>query len=442
MKQSSLFHKEPWRPPHLGQRIVKTTVAVFVCLIIYYLRGYSGSSMPTESAITAIICMQPYVKGSRDYALNRFAGTFIGTLWGLLFLTLLLIPGLAHRMVLVYGLMSLGVLCTLYSAVLLGKADSSVQAAIVFLCIVITFPEIETPFLYIGRRILDVFIGTLVAIGVNVFRLPRRKQRDLVFFVRTKDLAPDRFSQIPSVALFRLNYLYNDGARICLMSEHAPAFFMLQMNRAKVNVPLIVMDGAAIYDLEQNRYLEVQHIAEEDSRALRRRLEELGLGCFVYTIHNNKTCIFHQGKLTVSEKLILDTMKRSPYRNYLEGENYDLNEMVYFKIIGDQEKLTQVEYQLRKTLPKNKLRAVARAQAGVPGVYGLYIYAHTATMEQAQKRLMNLLHQLEPQLIAEPVLLPGGYRTENDAIQVLNTLLRRYEPVALLPRRRERRPTP
>lgn len=373
MKQSSLFHKEPWRPPHLGQRIVKTTVAVFVCLIIYYLRGYSGSSMPTESAITAIICMQPYVKGSRDYALNRFAGTFIGTLWGLLFLTLLLIPGLTHRMVLVYGLMSLGVLCALYSAVLLGKADSSVQAAIVFLCIVITFPEIETPFLYIGRRILDVFIGTLVAIGVNVFRLPRRKQRDLVFFVRTKDLAPDRFSQIPSVALFRLNYLYNDGARICLMSEHAPAFFMLQMNRAKVNVPLIVMDGAAIYDLEQNRYLEVQHIAEEDSRALRRRLEELGLGCFVYTIHNNKTCIFHQGKLTVSEKLILDTMKRSPYRNYLEGENYDLNEVVYFKIIGDQEKLTQVEYQLRKTLPKNKLRAVARAQAGVPGVYGLYI---------------------------------------------------------------------
>ena len=45
--------------PHLGQRIVKTTVAVFLCLLFYSMRGYRGQGMPTEAAITAIICMQP-----------------------------------------------------------------------------------------------------------------------------------------------------------------------------------------------------------------------------------------------------------------------------------------------------------------------------------------------------------------------------------------------
>ena len=92
MNRDSIYDKpEQYHLPHVGQRITKTTFAVFLCLIIYYLRGYQGESMPTEAMITAIICMQPYVRDSRDYALNRLAGTLIGAGWGLLFLLLLLV---------------------------------------------------------------------------------------------------------------------------------------------------------------------------------------------------------------------------------------------------------------------------------------------------------------------------------------------------------------
>ena len=259
--------------PHLGQRILKTTAAVFLCLMIYYLRGFSGADMPTESAITAIICMQPYVRDSRTYAINRIAGTLIGTFWGLIFLALLLIfPRLGHSPLLLYGLMSLGILASLYSAVLVGKSVSAGQAAIVFLCIVISFPDISDPLRLTLRRILDVFIGTAVSIFINVFRLPREKKRNRLFFVRTKDLVPDRFAQIPSAALFRMNYLYDDGARICLMSEHAPAFFTQQMSAAKVNVPLIVMDGAAIFDIDQNAFVGVKTIPPEGSVLLQELL--------------------------------------------------------------------------------------------------------------------------------------------------------------------------
>ena len=61
--------------PHVGQRILKTTLAVFLCLLIYALRGFEGQDMPTEAAITAIICMQPYVQEAKTYALNRAVGS-------------------------------------------------------------------------------------------------------------------------------------------------------------------------------------------------------------------------------------------------------------------------------------------------------------------------------------------------------------------------------
>ena len=169
--------------PHVGQRITKTTVAVFLCLIIYYLRGYSGQNMPTESAITAIICMQPYVKDTREYSWNRVSGTLIGAFWGLLFLLILLwLPVLGSNPLVLYTLMAGGVLVTLYSTVLIRKPDTASLAAIVFLCIVIAFPDIERPLWQALNRMIDVFIGTAVAIGVNVAHLPRKKKDNLVFF--------------------------------------------------------------------------------------------------------------------------------------------------------------------------------------------------------------------------------------------------------------------
>ena len=429
---------EGFRLPHLGQRIVKTTIAVFLCLMIYSLRGYSGQNMPTEAAITAIVCMQPYVQEVRKYAEDRFLGTLIGIVWALaLLLVLLVFPALGTIRVCLYAMMAAGVLLSLYTAVLLRAPDTSGLAAIVFLCIVISFPDIDAPLEQAGHRILDVMIGTVVATAVNVFRLPRHKNRDLVFFLRTKDLAPDRFSHIPPAALFRLNYLYNDGARICLMSEHAPAFFMLQMGAAKLNTPMIVMDGAAIYDPHENTYLQAETLPPEASAAVMAQLDRLGVSYFIYTIHNDKTCIFHQGEIRAEEQVIYERMRRSPYRSYLEGEILKPEEIVYLKIIAPEAEIPRIAERVQPAVPPEKLRAVCRPQAGSPELGSLYIYAAGADLKHAGLRLMELLWQDDESLKPVPVLARSRYRSERDAIHLLHQVEKRYAPPVLFSRRRE-----
>ena len=436
---STLLHREndePWVLPHLGQRIVKTTVAVFLCLMFYYLRGYRGQDMPTEAAITAILCMQPYVRDTGASALRRFIGTLIGVFWGLLLLLLLNdFPVLGQSVLLLYAMMAFGVLLSLYSAVFVRSADAAGLASIVFLCIVIAFPDIENPLRQAAHRILDVFVGTTVATAVNVFRLPRAKRRDLIFFVRTRDLASDRFSHMPPTALMQLNYLYRDGARISLMSEHAPAFFALQMSGVHLSAPLIVMDGAAVYDANENRYLQAVTIPPEDSAPVRAKLEALGLSYFTYTIHHDKTCVFHSGDYREEEKVVLERMRRSPYRSYLEGEIYEPEEIVYFKVIAPRAQIGEIEYSLRTVLPKGKLRRVVRPQQGGDELAALYIYAHGATMEQAQKRLVEMLREQGESLTPVSVRLRAPYRSERDAIHLLHLVGNAYEPPLLFARR-------
>ena len=103
-----LSHKHFYLPP-LGQRIVKTAVAVFLCLVFYRLRGYRGETMSAEAAITAIICMQPYVEDTKEYSLNRLAGTLIGAMWGFLFLLIMpIFPALGQNPFTLYPLMEIG----------------------------------------------------------------------------------------------------------------------------------------------------------------------------------------------------------------------------------------------------------------------------------------------------------------------------------------------
>ena len=191
------------------------------------------------------------------------------------------------------------------------------------------------------------------------------------------------------------------------------------------------MDGAALYDAEQNVFVQAETLDPEDTERVIERLRELGISCFVYTIHNNKTCIFHIGEIRPPEKTVFDRMRRSPYRHYLEGEVFVPEEVVYIKIIDEAGTLTETEYHMSKVLPKGRLRAVIRPQAGAPGINGLYIYAHTATMEQAEKRLMQILREEDEKLSPVEIHLPRRTRPDLDAMRALRILARTYEPLKI-----------
>ena len=413
--------------PYIGQRIIKTSVAVFLCLVFYYFRGYRGETMSAEAAITAIICLQPYVHDTKEYSINRISGTLIGAAWGFLFLlTAPLFPSITG--IPLYALMGLGILISLYSAVVIRMPDASSLAAIVFICVVIVYPDVEHPLDQAFHRVLDVLVGTGIAIAVNVFRLPRAKRRNQLFFVRTKDLAPDQLSQIPPFVLFRLNYLYNDGAKICLISEHAPAFFISQMNGLHLSVPMIVMDGAGIYDAAENKYLATFNMAPASAQWLMNQLSNMGASYFVYTVNKNRNYIYHHGTMSTEEQIVLQRMKRSPYRQYLDDDNFDLRDIVYIKIVAREEKAERIWHSIKDSLPGNGLRAVLRSQAGLERGSSLYFYAEQANAQQAEEKLLMIMQEKEPGLMAKEVFNSKGYRSEHDAVHLMHKLSNQYEP--------------
>ncbi|MBQ8161043.1 MAG: FUSC family protein [Clostridia bacterium] len=420
--------------PHLGQRILKTTLAVFLCLMVYVIFGLRGENLPSEAAITAIICMQPLVSDTKEYAFSRLSGTLIGAVLGMLFLVIFYsFPVLARSPLILYGLMGVGVMLSLYMAVLMHRPDASSLSAIVFLCIVIAYPEIDEPYISALTKVGDVLIGTSIAILVNLFRLPRTKDGHLIFFVKSRDLVPDRFATVSPTVLFLLNHLYGDGARICLISEHAPAYFTLQMSAAKIRTPLIVMDGAAIFDTQANAYLWSCPFEADTFDALEAALQKVQISYSVYAVRSHMTLVSHRGVMRPEEAAVQRLMQSSSYRMYLdEGEEIP-GKVVCIKIIlsrsETQDLVTRLEPQIRD-LP---VRYVIRPQNGVDRTDGLYIYCADATVENARAHLLSRLEKDDPALKAVDLTLSKPYETEKDAVRLLQKAGRLYEPVSMMP---------
>jgi len=145
-----------------GMRVMKTCLAITICLIIEFFRG---TSMPYHSSIAAIVCMQPTLKSTFTTAVDRTIGTLIAGLYGYLFITLfhqqLQLGFNSLNYFILIGLLTLPLMMLMIA---IKKQGGLAITVVVFLVVVINAGETD-PLNYTIERV----VGTLIGIGVALF---------------------------------------------------------------------------------------------------------------------------------------------------------------------------------------------------------------------------------------------------------------------------------
>lgn len=427
-----MIQQTSFKLPIPGQRIVRSTIAVALCFVIYYLRGKRG--IPFYSALAVLQCMQPYHTSMKEMAKKRTTGTFVGAFWGLVVILILLAlngnrPGGIEESFTKYMLISLFTGIVLYSTVVLDCKKSSYFSCVVFLSITVMHITDESPILFVMNRVLDTLIGIGLAIIVNSAHLPRRKHNEILFVSGIDDTILNSGSRLTPYNKVELNRLIENGANFTISTIRTPASVREALEGVNLKLPIIAMDGAVLYDMEENSFLMKYQMSDSQADKMSTFLDDIGITYFTNTVVDDLLVIYYQNLENEAEQGIYERYRKSPYRNYVKVEHPICSNVVYFLVIEKKEKTEQLYQQLMEQEWVSDFRIVLADSMNYPGYAHIKIYHKQATRE-------HMLQNLEALLDIEKTVTFGSiegkydvFIANSDRNIMVKELKKRYEPV-------------
>ena len=147
---------------HIGMRIIKTVIAVFLCGLFAYVRKASAFF----SMIAALACIQNTATQTIRSSVERMVGTLIGGVTGVMVVYAMNDLHVIHLDLLRYLVIALLLIPIIEISLMVRKPGCASMACMVFMCLVVD-PG-DKPAVYSIQRLFETFVGAALACGINI----------------------------------------------------------------------------------------------------------------------------------------------------------------------------------------------------------------------------------------------------------------------------------
>ena len=374
--------------PHIGMRIIKSALGVLICFAIYFMRGKQGT--PFYSALAVLWCIQNQTKNTVGNALQRTVGTGIGAAYGLAYI-------LIKQKILVLGdsffhycIISLALIPIIYTTVVIKQKKASYFSCVVFLSIVVNHLMDENPYIFVANRTLDTLIGIFVGLVLNSVSIHGEYDRQTLF-IADVDRAMDGLSAgLTPYSQIMIKNMLEKGMLLTFMTLRTPAGFLEGMPDIKPKLPIIAMDGAILYDINENKYPKVYVISAEHAGNIENFIRNRGFNIFTTVILEDVLIIYYDELKNTAEKDIYGKMHKSPYRNYLNKERPKDHPVVYMMCIDETEKIEQLVREIKKSDIYDELKILTYPSDDYEGYSYIKIYNKNASVQNMADYLKRI----------------------------------------------------
>lgn len=414
------------RFPPIGQRIIKSAVAVLITYLIYFLRGYKG--IPFYTAIAAIQCIQPYKANTKKVSGNRVWGTMTGAFWGLITLLIKIYILKNQHTLLLYVLISISIVAVMYTVIVFEKKTVAYFSCVVYLSVVMIHIGDEQPFLFVADRVIDTLIGVAIAAVISNFEFPRKKDCETLFICGMDETLLRSDRTISDYSRVELNRMLESGLKFTIATERTSASLLASIGEIRLQLPVITFNGAVLFDIKQKEYLKVQEMDRSLVDEIRAFLADENICCYSTGLIQDTLMIYYDKFYSEVEEKIYYQLRSSLYRNYMKGDIHEDAKVFYLMSVGSDEKISKLYHRLREKEWFDKLRVVRMRSTDYPGNTYLKIYHKDAT-----KR--NMIAELQKMTQSGKVLTLGTIPNEydilirdNDHNELVKTIKKYFEP--------------
>jgi len=167
--------------PRIGMRNIKTSMSVFICLLLFEIFNRDNS---IQACIAAVICLQNTVVDSFQKGVARILGTAIGGIVGAF--VLFIVNTFVGEHLLIF-IIPLGIVLLIEICVAIDMKQSVVICCVVYLGILISKEHEGGYVLYTINRVFDTSVGIIITILVNKYMImPNKLKKFLGISIETE----------------------------------------------------------------------------------------------------------------------------------------------------------------------------------------------------------------------------------------------------------------
>ena len=381
--------KHEFAIPGIGMRIIKSAVAVSLCMVINIIRGEGG--MVFYSQLAALWCIQMYRSNTLSNALQRMTGTVVGAVYGLIYILIYPhhISGEAYGVLFNIGFIFIGVILVIYSTVLINKKQASYFSCVVFLSIVINHIGDINPYSFVWNRFLDTMIGIVIGLFLNNMRICFNPDRETLFVSGVDDILVDKNNKVSAFSKVELNRMIEDGMRFTFSTVRTPASVLEPLSDINLKYPIVVMDGAALYDVKNNEYKSVFVISPDTAKELVDLISADNMYPYINVIIDDTLLIYYNDTPDEVNQNLVKTMRTSPYRNYIKRDYPCDEKVVYIMLLDTDERINAFYDKLIKQEYDKILKIVRYSSEEYRGYSYIKIYNKNASKDKMLTYLKN-----------------------------------------------------
>lgn len=423
MKEMSNLTK---KIPSIGMRTIKSAIGVFLGFVIYFIRGNQG--MPFYTALSVLWCIRPYIKDTKEMAIQRTIGTFIGGIYGFTLILFEINTTFLYNEFIRCLVISLSILPIIYTTILINKKNASYFSCVVFLSIVVMHITDENPYFFVFNRVLDTLIGIGIGIVINNARIPRKKQSDILFVSGMDDTLLSVQETITPYSVILLNRMLDDGAKFTIATMRTPASLIENLQGIRIQLPVIAMDGAVLFDMKEKRYLKKYEISYEETKEILNFIEQRNFHVFINATVEDSWVIYYSDFKNEVEDKIYNSMRKSPYRNYVKRDIPEGQDILYLMIVDKTDIIESLYLDLHSNGLTKSYKILKYESNDYSGFTYIKIYNREATKD-------NMITYLAEHVNAEKVITFGSIEgkydivtKDDDSNKVVKSLEKLYEP--------------
>lgn len=128
--------------------------------------------------------------------------------------------------------------------------------------------------------------------------------------------------EISNFSKDKLNRLINKGLQFTVATARTPATAVDILKGINITLPVAMMNGVLIYDINENKYIDIKKIKDSSVIKVLDIFKEHKKNCFVYAIKDNHLWVYHKDFTCSMEENFYDERCNKPLKTFIKVADY------------------------------------------------------------------------------------------------------------------------